>query len=111
MACANAGQRAGLPANSGGEAAWKETYRMSIESDSQTSSNVTRDSKSDMPVFDGFSTRDVSDIALQRTDTLARFPRFGAVSFRAWRNGIAAPLLAESLLRRKTILSGAWDAA
>jgi len=60
------------------------------------------------PVFDGFSVHDVSDIALQRTDTLTRVPKYGAISFQAWKRGISAPLLAESFFRRKKILSAAW---
>jgi hypothetical protein len=61
--------------------------------------------------FSTLSTRDVSDIALQRTETLLRAPRLGPISYMLWTTGMNWPLRTESILRRRSILRGAWGAA
>lgn len=62
-----------------------------------------------MPTFTMLSVRDVADIGLQRTQHLYRLPwPFECLSYRAWARGFEAPLLLESRLRRRFILSGAW---
>jgi SAM-dependent methyltransferase len=42
---------------------------------------------------------------------LLRAPGFGVVSFRFWHWGLDWPLRAEAMIRRRSILQGAWDAA
>jgi hypothetical protein len=61
--------------------------------------------------FSTLSTRDVADIALQRTETLLRAPRFGPISYTLWTTGMNWPLRTESIVRRRSILRRAWGAA
>lgn len=61
--------------------------------------------------FDSLSTRDVADIALQRTRSLFRIHGIGSLSYRAWNRGNEGPLLLESKLRRSSILRTAWEDA
>ncbi len=54
--------------------------------------------------FSAFTTRDVANLALQRTGALLSIPRLGRYSYLAWRRGRDWPLLLESWLRRPRIL-------
>ena len=53
--------------------------------------------------FAALSTRDVANLALQRTGALKDIPGLGKYSYLAWRKGRNFPLLIESALRRKSI--------
>jgi SAM-dependent methyltransferase len=67
--------------------------------------------ESEMPDFECLSAMDVSNIALQRTETLRKWPYVGVVSYKAWKRGFNLPLIVESSVRRKSILGGAWSLA
>lgn len=56
---------------------------------------------------DVFRTRDVVQIALQRTSGLVSLPLIGRVSLRAWKRGISLPLYLEAVLRRGALLQSA----
>lgn len=58
---------------------------------------------------DTLSRADVYQIALQRTSSLVRVPRYGRLSFVFWRRGHDLPLRVEAQLRRGAILRTAWD--
>ena len=55
--------------------------------------------------FAAFSTRDVANLALQRSGALVDLPRVGKYSYLAWRQGRDWPLLVESAVRRRAILA------
>ena len=64
-----------------------------------------------MPDFGCLNIEDVSNIALQRTETLVKWPYVGIVSYKAWKKGFNLPLTVESSVRRTSILGGAWSLA
>lgn len=60
-------------------------------------------------IFNSLSTKDVANIALQRTSTLLRVPFLGRVSVTAWKRGRSEPLLLEAYFRRNTLLRRAIE--
>lgn len=58
--------------------------------------------------FSSFTSRDVADVALQRTATLLNWPMVGRLSYALWSKNRPELLNLEARLRRNSILNGAF---